>query len=58
MNERKRRNKTRELVVQFTLTEAGPVPPERLKDGLRVLVTWLARMSGKPDIQAAKHSRN
>ena len=41
-----RRHRRRELDPQLTFTETDPIPPERLRDALRLLVTWASRRPG------------
>ena len=43
MNDTKIRRRTRDLDVQLMFTQTEQIPPERLKDALRVLVTWFKR---------------
>jgi len=49
MRDTKNRSGQRELDIQLTLLETEPVPPERLKEGLRVLANWLTRVSRQED---------
>ena len=58
MNDAKSRDRCRELDVQLTFTEAEPVPPDQLRDALRVLVVWLRRISRKPDARQERFREN
>ncbi len=57
MRDTKNRCGQRELDIQLTLLETEPVPPARLKEGLRVLAAWLARVSRQEDVQSGKNNR-
>jgi len=58
MCDTKNRSGQRELDIQLTLLETEPVPPARLKEGLRVLASWLARMSRHEDGSRKKTTGN
>ena len=43
MNDAKNRGRSRELDAQLSFAETEPMPPEQLRDALRILATWVSR---------------
>ena len=41
--ERDRRHRCLELDPKLTFADVGPIPPEQLRDALRLLATWASR---------------
>ena len=57
MRDPRKRGDRLELNIQLTLLETEPVPPARLREGLRVLAIWLARVSRQEDAQSGNNNR-